>query len=147
MWSGPRRPGSVAFVAVGGGEQVGREARVLRHHGLRVSAHFRGFAQPVFLGAALGALLGQLAQAREQAAKPHGGDARATRRGDLDGRGNLTEAGLSEWIEFFLSVCAEAVMQTKEADYTLNPGVVYSALGSAAKRPSANSARTASRLA
>jgi Fic family protein len=29
------------------------------------------------------------------------------RRGDLDGRGNLTEAGLRRWIEFFLDVCED----------------------------------------
>lgn len=31
------------------------------------------------------------------------------RRGDLDGRGNLTEAGLREWVEFFLDVCEDQV--------------------------------------
>lgn len=31
------------------------------------------------------------------------------RRGDLDGRGNLTAAGLNEWIEFFLSICQDQV--------------------------------------
>jgi Fic family protein len=31
------------------------------------------------------------------------------RRGDLDGRGNLTEAGLRGWIEFFLDVCDDQV--------------------------------------
>lgn len=31
------------------------------------------------------------------------------RRGDLDGRGNLTEAGLREWVEFFLGVCEDQV--------------------------------------
>lgn len=29
------------------------------------------------------------------------------RRGDFDGRGNLTEAGLRRWIEFFLDVCED----------------------------------------
>jgi len=33
----------------------------------------------------------------------------AARRGDLDGRGNLTESGLREWVEFFLSVCEDQV--------------------------------------
>lgn len=36
-------------------------------------------------------------------------NADAPRRGDLDGRGNLTEAGLREWVEFFLSVCEDQV--------------------------------------
>jgi Fic family protein len=31
------------------------------------------------------------------------------RRGDLDGRGNLSEAGLREWVEFFLGVCEDQV--------------------------------------
>lgn len=31
------------------------------------------------------------------------------RRGDLDGRGNLTIAGLVEWIDFFLGICADQV--------------------------------------
>jgi Fic family protein len=31
------------------------------------------------------------------------------RRGDLDGRGNLTEAGLREWVEFFLGLCEDQV--------------------------------------
>lgn len=31
------------------------------------------------------------------------------RRGDLDGRGNLAEAGLREWVEFFLGVCEDQV--------------------------------------
>jgi len=31
------------------------------------------------------------------------------RRGDLDGRGNLTTAGLVEWIDFFLDICADQV--------------------------------------
>jgi len=31
------------------------------------------------------------------------------RRGDLDGRGNLTEAGLREWVEFFLDLCEDQV--------------------------------------
>ena len=31
------------------------------------------------------------------------------RRGDLDGRGNLTEAGLVEWIEYTLDVCTDQV--------------------------------------
>lgn len=31
------------------------------------------------------------------------------RRGDLDGRGNLTTAGLVEWIDFFLELCADQV--------------------------------------
>lgn len=36
-------------------------------------------------------------------------NADAPRRGDLDGRGNLTTAGLNEWIAFFLSVCEDQV--------------------------------------
>lgn len=36
-------------------------------------------------------------------------NADAPRRGDLDGRGNLTEAGLREWVEFFLDVCEDQV--------------------------------------
>ena len=36
-------------------------------------------------------------------------NADAARRGALDGRGNLTEAGLSEWVDFFLSVCEDQV--------------------------------------
>jgi len=31
------------------------------------------------------------------------------RRGDLDGRGNLTTVGLIEWIDFFLDTCADQV--------------------------------------
>ena len=31
------------------------------------------------------------------------------RRGDLDGRGNLTTAGLLEWIDFFLDICLDQV--------------------------------------
>ena len=31
------------------------------------------------------------------------------RRGDLDGRGNLTAAGLTEWVKFFLSICEDQV--------------------------------------
>lgn len=31
------------------------------------------------------------------------------RRGDLDGRGNLTAAGLKEWVKFFLDVCEDQV--------------------------------------
>ena len=31
------------------------------------------------------------------------------RRGDLDGRGNLTTAGLVEWIDFFLDICLDQV--------------------------------------
>jgi Fic family protein len=31
------------------------------------------------------------------------------RRGDLDGRGNLTTAGLIEWIAYFIDVCADQV--------------------------------------
>lgn len=37
------------------------------------------------------------------------GKADHPRRGDLDGRGNLTEAGLCEWADFFLGVCADQV--------------------------------------
>ncbi|MGB3423245.1 MAG: Fic family protein [Castellaniella sp.] len=40
-------------------------------------------------------------------ARLHNAD--APRRGDLDGRGNLTTAGLNEWIEFFLGVCEDQV--------------------------------------
>lgn len=36
-------------------------------------------------------------------------NADAPRRGDLDGRGNLTAAGLTEWARFFLSVCEDQV--------------------------------------
>jgi Fic family protein len=36
-------------------------------------------------------------------------NADAPRRGDLDGRGNLTAAGLTEWVEFFLDVCEDQV--------------------------------------
>jgi len=36
-------------------------------------------------------------------------NADAPRRGDLDGRGNLTSAGLTEWVEFFLGVCEDQV--------------------------------------
>jgi Fic family protein len=31
------------------------------------------------------------------------------RRGDLDGRGNLTTAGLNEWVEYFLDICLDQV--------------------------------------
>ena len=40
-------------------------------------------------------------------AKLHNAD--LPRRGDLDGRGNLTTQGLVEWIDFFLDVCADQV--------------------------------------
>ena len=36
-------------------------------------------------------------------------NADSARRGDLDGRGNLSTAGLNEWIEFFLNVCEDQV--------------------------------------
>lgn len=36
-------------------------------------------------------------------------NADAPRRGDLDGRGNLTAAGLTEWVEFFLGICEDQV--------------------------------------
>ena len=36
-------------------------------------------------------------------------NADAPRRGDLDGRGNLTAAGLTEWVQFFLNVCEDQV--------------------------------------
>lgn len=36
-------------------------------------------------------------------------DADAPRRGDLDGRGNLSEEGLSRWVQFFLTVCEDQV--------------------------------------
>jgi Fic family protein len=36
-------------------------------------------------------------------------NADAPRRGDLDGRGNLTAAGLTEWVNFFLGVCEDQV--------------------------------------
>ncbi len=39
----------------------------------------------------------------------HLANADAPRRGDLDGRGNLTEAGLFEWVAFFLSICEDQV--------------------------------------
>jgi Fic family protein len=32
-----------------------------------------------------------------------------TRRGDLDGRGNLTASGLTEWVRFYLGVCEDQV--------------------------------------
>ncbi len=37
-------------------------------------------------------------------------NADAPRRGDLDGRGNLSAAGLNEWIKFFLTVCEDQVL-------------------------------------
>lgn len=40
-------------------------------------------------------------------AKLHNAD--MPRRGDLDGRGNLTTAGLNEWIEYFLDICLDQV--------------------------------------
>lgn len=36
-------------------------------------------------------------------------NADALRRGDLDGRGNLTAAGLTEWVNFFLDICEDQV--------------------------------------
>jgi Fic family protein len=49
-----------------------------------------------------------LARARQDYyAHLHNAD--APRRGDLDGRGNLTAAGLTEWAKFFLSVCEDQV--------------------------------------
>lgn len=41
------------------------------------------------------------------------------RAGDLDGRGNLTEAGLIAWIEYFLSLCLDQV-QFMQAALSLN---------------------------
>ena len=43
----------------------------------------------------------------EYYARLHNAD--ALRRGDLDGRGNLTTAGLNEWISFFLGVCEDQI--------------------------------------
>jgi Fic family protein len=40
-------------------------------------------------------------------AKLHNAD--MPRRGDLDGRGNLTTAGLNEWVEYFLDICLDQV--------------------------------------
>lgn len=49
-----------------------------------------------------------LARARQDYyAHLHNAD--APRRGDLDGRGNLTAAGLTEWVRFFLTVCEDQV--------------------------------------
>ncbi|UQN36169.1 Fic family protein [Alcaligenes aquatilis] len=39
----------------------------------------------------------------------HLNNADSARRGDLDGRGNLSTAGLNEWIEFFLGICQDQV--------------------------------------
>lgn len=36
-------------------------------------------------------------------------NADASRRGALDGRGNLTTAGLIEWVDYFLDICADQV--------------------------------------
>lgn len=36
-------------------------------------------------------------------------NADAPRRGDLDGRGNLTAVGLTEWVDFFLGICEDQV--------------------------------------
>ena len=36
-------------------------------------------------------------------------NADAPRRGDLDGRGNLTTAGLVEWVDYFLEICADQI--------------------------------------
>ncbi len=41
-------------------------------------------------------------------------NADAPRRGDLDGRGNLSEAGLVEWVEYFLSICEDQVEFMKQ---------------------------------
>lgn len=49
-----------------------------------------------------------LARARQDYyAYVHNAD--APRRGALDGRGNLTAAGLTEWVKFFLSICEDQV--------------------------------------
>lgn len=49
-----------------------------------------------------------LARARQDYyARLHNAD--GARRGDLDGRGNLTAAGLTEWVQFFLDVCEDQV--------------------------------------
>ncbi len=49
-----------------------------------------------------------LARARQEYyARLHNAD--APRRSDLDGRGNLTAAGLTEWVQFFLDVCEDQV--------------------------------------
>ena len=37
------------------------------------------------------------------------------RRGDLDGRGQLTQAGLVEFVRFMLSVCKDQIQYTREA--------------------------------
>ncbi len=38
----------------------------------------------------------------------------APRQGDLDGRGNLTQKGLLQWIEYFLGVCEDQVSYMRE---------------------------------
>lgn len=43
----------------------------------------------------------------EYYARLHNAD--APRRGDLDGRGNLTDAGLAEWARYFLDICEDQV--------------------------------------
>ena len=43
----------------------------------------------------------------EYYARLHNAD--APRRGDMDGRGNLTDAGLAEWARYFLDVCEDQV--------------------------------------
>jgi Fic family protein len=49
-------------------------------------------------------------KARLQAADEH-------RRGDLDGRGNLTQAGLIDWIQYTLDVCIDQIeFMTKQLD-------------------------------
>lgn len=70
-------------------------------------------------------------------------NADAPRRGDLDGRGKLTAAGLTEWVEYFLGICADQVaFMTRMLDLDgmrqrIEALVIYRAATDKAVRPEA----------
>jgi Fic family protein len=76
----------------------GRVARLFSHAWLR----------ELGIGSELWAVSRGLARQVDQY-KAHLAAADASRRGDLDGRGNLTQGGLNEFCRFFLSTCVDQV--------------------------------------
>ncbi len=76
----------------------GRVARLFSHAWLR----------ELEIGSELWAISRGLARQVDKY-KAHLASADAPRRGDLDGRGNLTQAGLNEFCRFFLATCADQV--------------------------------------
>lgn len=76
----------------------GRVARLLSHAMLRDAIGARG----------IWSIARGLAR-NEQIYKDHLEDCDQQRRGDLDGRGNLTEAALAKFTEFFLDICLDQV--------------------------------------